>query len=222
MQAKFRDGALVPKNLTDQDIADFRERLCDVAERLFGEHGTGTVTIRQLAAAMNVSPMTPYRYFADKDAILAAVRARGFDRHAEALEAAYSGHGGDPEARALAVCEAYVQFALDNPEAYKLMFDTRQPNEEAYPDLVRAGSRSRATMTRHLRDMIATGRLSGDPERIGHMFWAAIHGPLMLHFSGMLSPGQDARSLINALVATLGQAIFGDARPEKPERNAKK
>ena len=51
--------------------------------------GLEAVTMRQLAAELGVSPMTPYRYFGDKDDILAAVRARAFDRHAEALETAY-------------------------------------------------------------------------------------------------------------------------------------
>ena len=198
----------MPKNLSDQDVADFRERLCDVAERLFAERGTEAVTIRQLASELGVSPMTPYRYFADKDAILAAVRARAFDRHAEALERAYAQNAGNPDARAQAILEAYVDFALENPEAYKLMFDIRQPTEADYPDLVRAGLRSHATMTLHLRDMIEAGRFDGDPERVGHMFWAAIHGPLMLHLSGMLSADQGARDLINALVAALGRAIF--------------
>ena len=120
--------------------------------------------------------MTPYRYFKDKDAILAAVRARAFDRHAEALERAYDEIPGDPIERANAIGEAYVRFALDRPEAYKLMFDVNQPNAGAYPDLVRAGERSRATMTRHLRDLAAAGILKGDPNLIGHMYWAALHG----------------------------------------------
>jgi AcrR family transcriptional regulator len=212
----------VPKNLSDQDIVDFRDRLCDVAERQFALHGAESVTIRQLAAALGVSPMTPYRYFRDKDAILAAVRARGFDRHAEALERANKENAGDPGARAVAILDAYVDFAMQNPEAYKLMFDINQPTEADYPDLVRAGARSRATMTLHLRDQVGADGLHGDPERIGHLFWAAIHGPLMLHFSGMLSPDQDARSLINALVAALGQAIFGGATAQDPRRNTEK
>jgi AcrR family transcriptional regulator len=204
-------GAGVPRNLSEEDIAEFRDRLCDVAERQFALQGAESVTIRQLASTLGVSPMTPYRYFTDKDAILAAVRARAFDRHAEALERAYAENVDNPQVRAWAILDAYVEFAMNNPEAYKLMFDIYQPTEADYPDLVRAGARSRATMTLHLHDQIAAGVLRSDPERIGHMFWAAIHGPLMLHFSGMLSPGQDARSLINALVAALGQAIFGDA-----------
>jgi AcrR family transcriptional regulator len=197
---------LVPKNLSERDLADFRERLCDAAERLFAQHGTEAVTIRQLAAALGVSPMTPYRYFKDKDAILAAVRARGFDRHAEALERAY--RETPAERRAGAIGAAYVRFALENPEAYKLMFDIRQPSEDDYPDLVRARERSRRTMTLHLRDRIAAGRLRGDPDLIGHMFWAALHGPLMLQFSGMLPARYDAATLIDALAAAVSKSVL--------------
>ncbi|MDQ2859145.1 MAG: TetR/AcrR family transcriptional regulator [Pseudomonadota bacterium] len=210
----------MPKILSDQDIAGFRERLCDAAERLFAEHGTEAVTIRQLAAAIGVSPMTPYRYFKDRDAILAAVRARGFDRHAQALERAYDENPGDPVERANAIGAAYVRFALENPEAYTLMFDTRQASEADYPDLVRAGSRSRATMTRHLRDLVATGSLKGDPDLIGHLYWAALHGPLMLQLSGMLPAAYDARTLIDALTAAVGKAVIGadPAARSKPIR----
>jgi AcrR family transcriptional regulator len=186
----------LPKLRTDDDRADFRDRLCDAAERMFAEHGPEAVTIRQLAHAIGVSPMTPYGYFKDKDAILAAVRARAFDRHAEALEKAYAEAPADPQARSNAVGAAYVRFALDHPEAYKLMFDTQQPNFDAYPDLVRAGERSRATMTRHLTDL----NLKRDAMRVGLLYWSALHGPLMLHFSGMLPPSVSVVSLIQSLV----------------------
>ena len=80
--------------------------------------------MRQLAAELGVSPMTPYRYFADKDAILAAVRARAFNRHAEALEARLGGAARASRSSASnAVGQAYLDFALEHPEAYKLMFD---------------------------------------------------------------------------------------------------
>lgn len=198
----------MPKNLSPAKIADFQERLLDAAERLFAEHGTEAVTIRQLAQAIGVSPMTPYRYFKDKDAILAAARARAFDRHAEALERAYDASlAFDPIARANAIGAAYVRFALDNPEAYKLIFDIKQPNAWDYADLRRAGERSRATMTRHLRDLVAMGVLKGDPGLIGHLYWSAIHGPLMLHFSGLLPPEYDARTLIGHLTDALSRLV---------------
>lgn len=201
----------MPKRLSPHDVADFRNRLCDVAEHLFAEHGPDAVTIRQLAADLGVSAMTPYRYFKDKDAILAAVRARAFDRHAEALEAARDAPADGPVARSNAIGAAYVRFALENPEAYKLMFDIRQPSAAGYPDLVRAGDRSRATMTAHLRDLAAAGLFQGDPEFVGHIYWAALHGPIMLQLSGMLDQRFDAQTLIAALSGAIAKATFPGA-----------
>ena len=195
----------MPKVLSPAEIADFRDRLCDAAERMFDEHGAEAVTIRQLAAAVGVSPMTPYRYFADKEAILAAVRARAFDRHAEQLEQAYARTA--PEGRAAAIAEAYVRYALENPEAYKLMFAITQPNEANYPDLVRAGERSRRTMTLQLEDEMGAHRVTGDPVLIAHTYWAALHGPLMLHFAGKLPRELDIRVLVFSLLTTLDRGM---------------
>jgi len=167
--------------------------------------------MRELATALGVSPMTPYRYFKDKGAILAAVRARGFNRHADVLEQAYAETKGDVAQRAQAVGRAYVRFAFDNPEAYKLMFDISQPDEGDYPGLMEAAERSRRTMTRHLEEMADVGRLAGDPFLIGHIYWAAIHGPLMLHFSHKLPPRYEARRLIGKLVEVLNGHFFGAA-----------
>ncbi|HEY5071790.1 MAG TPA: TetR/AcrR family transcriptional regulator [Caulobacteraceae bacterium] len=194
----------MPRALSSDDIADFRERLCDAAETLFAEHGTEAVTIRQLAAKLGVSPMTPYRYFKDKDAILAAVRARGFDRFAAALEGAHGRRRRDPEGRAHVIGEAYVRFAFDNPQAYKLMFDITQAGEELYPDLVRAAERARATMTLHLEGP-ANGAAREDLNLIGHAYWAAMHGPIMLQLSGKLAPPVDASALIDVLTGALAR-----------------
>ena len=195
----------MPRVLSDTDVADFRERLCEAAERLFAERGPDAVTMRQLATELGVSPMTPYRYFEDKDDILAAVRTNGFNRFAEALEVARSTHSG---ARAVgeAVGEAYIDFALSNPHAYKLMFDFNQPHAEKYPELVAAGQRAQKTMTGHVEDSIAEGLLVGDPQQIGLMFWAAIHGVVVLELAGMLPPGA-SRHIYPALDATLERGM---------------
>ena len=191
----------MPRVLSDTDVADFRERLCEAAERIFAERGPDAVTMRQLAAELGVSPMTPYRYFEDKDDILAAVRANGFNRFAGALEAARESASG-ARARGQAVGEAYVTFALGHPHSYRLMFDFNQPHTEKYPELVAAGQRAQKTMTGHVEDAIAEGLMVGDPHQIGLMFWAAIHGAVILELAGMLPPG-GARGLYPALDATL-------------------
>ena len=192
----------MPKLRTADDVADFRDRLCDAAETMFAEHGPDAVTIRQLAQAIGVSPMTPYGYFKDKDAILAAVRARAFDRHADALEAAFRAAPDDAVARSNAVGEAYVRFALSHPEAYKLMFDIKQPSFQTYPDLVRAGARSQATMTMYLDET----NPNEETRRVGLLYWSALHGPLMLHFAGMLPPDADVIELIMGMVSAVNTA----------------
>ena len=100
---------------------------------------------------------------------------------------AYAGTGTTLE-RSRAKRDAYVRFALEEPETYRLMFDLSQPTEDEYPGLVRAMARARATMTSHVRDLVAEGTLSGDPELIGHVFWAVLHGAVTLHLAGKLSP----------------------------------
>jgi AcrR family transcriptional regulator len=172
----------MPRILTESDVADFRDRLCAAAERLFAEHGPDAVTMRQLAAELGVSPMTPYRYFQDKEAILAAVRIAGFERFATALEAARAS-GKSARAKAAAVGEAYVSFAFDHPHTYKLMFDLNQPMDLADDALVAASRRAHATMSGWVEDQVEAGEMQGDPETIGAMFWAATHGVVVLEMA---------------------------------------
>lgn len=195
----------MPRVLSESDVADFRERLCEAAERLFAERGPDAVTMRQLAAELGVSPMTPYRYFQDKDDILAAVRANGFARFAEAMEAALAS-GKDASDGGHNVGEAYIDFAFEHPHTYKLMFDLNQPHEADYPDLVKAGQRATATMSDWVKALIAEGAMEGDPQQIGVMFWAATHGAVVLELAGKLPPGS-ARHLHRALATTLAKGL---------------
>lgn len=180
----------MPRVLTQTDVADFRERLCDAATRLFDARGREGFTMRELASELGVSAMTPYRYFKDKDDILAAVRARAFTRWAEKLEGAFASAKTATE-KSSAVFQAYVDFAFGEPAAYKLMFDLSQPDENTYPDLVAATTRARATMTDYVRELVKEGIVEGDPELIGRVFWASLHGAVVLKLSGKLGADYD-------------------------------
>jgi AcrR family transcriptional regulator len=196
----------LPRVLSSEDVEAFRSRLCEAAERLFAERGPEAVTMRELAQALGVSPMTPYRYFKDKDAILAAVRAAAFARFAVRLEAAMA-LPADPLHRSRSAGEAYVDFALSEPQAYRLMFDLNQPTEGDYPELQAAIVRARRTMTVHIEAMIEAGLLEGDAELIGHMFWSILHGMLMLQLSGKLAPTIDPAKLRALIFQTVSKGL---------------
>jgi AcrR family transcriptional regulator len=184
----------MPRNLSPAQVSAFRARLCAVAETLFAERGPEAVTMRELARALGVSAMTPYRYFRDKEEILAAVRAAAFDRFAAALETAAKVEG-NAAVRADAVGSAYLDFAFRQPNAYKLMFDFNQPDDGRFPDLNRAGQRARRTMSGYMEQLVAGGFLAGDPEMLSQIFWAMVHGLIVLHLAGKLDPKPDFATL---------------------------
>lgn len=196
----------MPRVLSESDVADFRERLCDAAEKLFAEKGPDAVTMRQLASELGVSPMTPYRYFTDKEDILAAVRTNGFNRFAESLEGALANTQGSAKAKSSAVGEAYLNFAFEHPQTYKLMFDLNQPHEKDYPDLVAAASRANAMRSAYIKGLVEAGVMEGDPEEIGRMYWAATHGAVTLELAGKLPKGM-ARIINRQLGHTLAKGL---------------
>lgn len=162
--------------------------------------------MRQLAGELGCSPMTPYRYFRDKDAILAAVRADGFNRLSEALEVVARAPG-DARQRAAASGEVYIAFAFGNPEFYRLMFDRSEPDEDGDPELAAASLRARRAMTAYVEDLVTEGVFEGDATLIGHMFWAAIHGIVMLQLAGRLSRPPDAEAIRRAMFRAMAAGL---------------
>ena len=144
----------MPRILTATDVSDFRARLCEAALRRFGKEGEAGISFRKLAQDLGVSATTPYRYFKDKDAIMAALRADAFDRFAATMELAYDRSEGPALLRARAVMEAYIEFVRADPKAYRLMFDgasheTRAASSPHMPVRRRSSSsRVRATTMR--------------------------------------------------------------------------
>jgi AcrR family transcriptional regulator len=199
----------MPRYLTDKDIADFRTQLCKVATERFARFGYEGVTMRQLAEALGCSPKTPYRYFKDKADILATVRAQAFGKFADTLEAAAKGPASD---RARRTTEAYLNFALKNPHAYRIMFDLEAPIDEKHPELGPQAERAARYITRGAEEMATGGVIDADPAMFGYAFWAALHGIVMLNQSGMLAHGPDYKKLSAFLGTTMMKGAKGNKR----------
>jgi AcrR family transcriptional regulator len=194
-------------------LADFREKLVSAASKIFAEKGREGFTMREVAGALGVSAMTPYRYFKDKEEILAAVRAAAFDRFSDALEGAFAG-ATDAGERGSLVGQAYVRFAFSDPASYKLMFDMTQPEETTYPELAKAVTRARQTMTGYVRGLVDAGLLEGNPILMGHVFWASLHGAVVLQLAGKLDSECDFETIIHESFRALS-AGFAPSRKDK-------
>ena len=183
--------------LSQTEVEAFRELLCKSAVRLFAEHGDEGVTIRVLATDLGCSPTTPYRYFKNKAEIFQAVQSAAFTRFANALEGAYR-DDQTHSARLRALCWAYVHFALEEPHAYRIMFEldpAQRPELHEEADL-----RSWTFMHRAVEQAVAAGALVGDPDVLAHLLWSGVHGLVALHLSGMLMMGRQLEELIEAML----------------------
>jgi AcrR family transcriptional regulator len=205
------------RELSQEDVQSVRAEIGAAAADLYAQHGEDGITIREIAKATGRSPMGLYRYFGDREEIIAFLRADAFDRFSDALEKAFAS-GKDAFMRARAVGRAYLDFALENPAAYRLMFDMSRPDDSRYPALAKASARAGHTVTRHVKDLAKAGVVHGDTAMIGAALWAAAHGVVVLHLAGRLPPNTDVRDFY---LETMRLTFRGARTPSKSKAKRK-
>jgi AcrR family transcriptional regulator len=190
--------------------------------------GPDAVSLNAIAGEMGMSPAAIYRYFTNRDALLADLVVSFYDALADALEAV-------PD-RLPEVARAYREWALANPNGYRLIFQTTSGSgidlapERTIPAATRsmvvilgalAGGPARRTavggtavgepLVGQLREWAARTELPDVPEwvlALGLVCWTRLHGVLSLELGHHLgSTGVDPALLyeaeIDGLVATL-------------------
>lgn len=166
--------AIVDRKLREK--AEMRSRILESAKALFAEDGFQNVSIRKIAEKIEYSPATIYLYFQDKDAILFALHNEGF----RALFTRQKNRAkiADPVARLRGLLEGYLEFALQEPEYYDLMFMLFTP----LPKIIktaewRYGRRAYRMLVKTVAECQAKGHMkntSTDAAAIG--LWGATHG----------------------------------------------
>ncbi|MDE0728558.1 MAG: TetR/AcrR family transcriptional regulator [Alphaproteobacteria bacterium] len=109
------------------------EALVQAALDLIAEFGPAGFSFAEVTRAVGVSPAAPYRHFRDRDALVADIALRGFDKFADDLAGAWNGGAPDAMAAFKAVGQAYLAFARNEPAYFAAMFEARLP-----PDTSRA------------------------------------------------------------------------------------
>jgi AcrR family transcriptional regulator len=188
--------------LTIDEIASFRDEICAVAIRLFAERGYAGVTLRGIASELGCSPMTPYRYYADKAAIFGAVRAAAFGRFADAQEEVVR-RTPDPIECLQALAGAYVRFALQEPYAYRIMFELDPAPETEDADSLLEEARAWNALLGAIVHASDAGALEGDPHTLAHLCWGGLHGIVSLHLAGKLRLGRALPELSEPMLSAL-------------------
>lgn len=173
---------------------DLRNALVAEALHLLEKSGTSDFTLRDLAKRVGVSYAAPYAHFEDKRALLAATAAGGADQLTAALLEGMRGKT-DPVEQFIGMGQAYVQFGIDHPSLYRLMFtawELTPQDKHKYPELQAASERSFKTLTDMLERMQASGFLRpGMVEADALSIWAQVHGVAMLAIDGRIECATD-------------------------------
>ncbi|HEV8547755.1 MAG TPA: TetR/AcrR family transcriptional regulator [Polyangiaceae bacterium] len=166
---------------------DLRQALVAAAMRVLESEPVADLSLRALGRELGVSPRAPYRHFATREALLAAVAVEGLRRFEAFVTPRVEAAGPDPVAALRAVAEAYVLFAVEHPAAFRVMYAPYATVEEDAPELVRA----RAEGHRASLDLISAGQAAGllrlgDPMQLALAFWTSMHGLAVLLTEGQL------------------------------------
>ncbi|MBP8538188.1 TetR/AcrR family transcriptional regulator [Streptomyces sp. MK37H] len=184
---------------------DLRAALLNSALALLNAEGPGELSLRAVARHAGVSPNAPYRHYRDKEALLAALATRGFTELGERLAAVAPGEA--PGAEVIAMACAAVDYALDHPGVYRLMFGQAC---SSHPDTIAASDAAIAIVADRIAAIAEPERR--EPLRVG--IWALVHGLSTLLLDERL--GTPTRAEADALVETVVRTMLG-AGPERPD-----
>lgn len=169
-----------------KDSSDLRARVLAASLALLETEGLAALSLREVARRAGVSHQAPYHHFADREAILAALVTEGFDDLTARLDRALQAAPADAPAQAsLAMGLAYVDFALERPGIFRVMFRPELVDQQRFAEADAAGERSFAVLTR-LIERLGTAKTAAEAQTQASLHWAVVHGLATLFVDGKL------------------------------------
>jgi AcrR family transcriptional regulator len=182
-----------------------RAEILAAAEHIFVRDGYEGATIRKIADEVGVSSTALYVHFRDKSEMLFEICEGAFGQMA-ALNATILAEPGAPAARVRRMLDAYLDFALANPNAYWLVFNQAPgaalgPHEHAASDSL--GKQCFGHFESACGEMAATSALRVPADVAAQVLWAGVHGLASLLITKAGFPWADQTTLRAALLDSL-------------------
>lgn len=163
--------------------ADVERSVIDAAEQLLVTEGVGALTVRGIASAAGVAPMSVYNHLGGKEGVLDALLVRGFDALNEALLDVAS---DDPYADLSEAGRRYRAFAREHPQHYMLMFERSVTDyQPSAMTLGHAFATFKQLEVLVRRAMSAGVIVDGDPAEVAQRLWSSCHGLASLELHGI-------------------------------------
>lgn len=173
--------------------------------------------MRKLARDVGVTAPALYRHFPSKEAVLLDVVREAYARFAQHLYRALE--GPTPEERFMLAGQGYLEFALENPRLYDVLFAS--PDHMGWqglpPEVESQACAIGQFWNDRVRECMDVGLLrSGDPRDASVTLWGHAHGLLSLYLRGALRTDESGfrelfRKSYRRLLAGLAAPGFGES-----------
>jgi len=165
---------------------DTAERILAAAREILDRDGVPAVAMRPVADRVGITPMAIYRHYADHASLLNAIANQGFEQLAARMHVDAPKSGLEIRLRQLG--DIFVDFALQFPNLYELMFLAPREGARRYPRDFKAGrSPTFSPGVKLLEEAMRTGELGhDDPVEIAFEISALSHGLIVLYRGGRL------------------------------------
>lgn len=191
---------------------DLKNALIQAGIEILSKEGVSGLSLRKVARQAGVSHAAPYAHFTDKQALIAAISTEGYHMLHERIEAAAAQYAHDPARQLVEAAWAYVQFALEDPDHFKITLSGVVEREKEYPALVEMSQKSFGAVTRIVEACQAADVLDAGPsDAMAVSVWSLVHGLVLLLLNDQISHTLlDRMSARELLVFSLNQIANAD------------
>lgn len=166
---------------------DLRAALLSAAREILAETGPDGFSLRDCARRAGVSHAAPAHHFGDAKGILTAVAAEGFEALSRAMTAKAAEAGDDPGERLTALGQAYVEQAVSDPGAFRVMFRPALLHH-GDPALKQAADHARTVLQGGIEAIPRANGADAKSQQIRAILaWSTVHGLASLLLDGPLA-----------------------------------
>lgn len=177
---------------------DLREAILTETLAMIKADESHLIGFRELARRLDVSRTAPYRHFESVEELLAVVAEEGYQKFIIYLEGVTEKPGLEKGERFVQLGEAYVNFALDNPAHYRLLFDQRFFADEKFKPIQTLANKAFNLLKQTSSQCLATGSSTADKILLANLAWASVHGLSTLLMNGQMIPVKNRKQFIRS------------------------